>query len=365
VRKYGLCGLCLLFIMTLVCFAIAEEDPGLPLSVNWDFYEHAWLPDLPKATPEEPRMRHFDERKAAQFLDHYALEWTEHNHCGTCHTNVVALIVRPMIPRVRNRQVTLEIRTRLLNYADESRAKPRESTVALMIPAAAAVAINEVSSGEALDPRVEELLDYIWAHQSEDGSWNYPARAFLLPFLERDRTYIAMLAALTASYIPDYFERRPMSQEHLEKLKRFLRERPSQSLHHQAVLLWISSRLSGLLGSEQQTKIASELLERQNSDGGWTLAALGTWPRHDGAANDPLGPSDGYATGLATLALCKTDGKAREPIRRSLAWLRTNQRESGRWYTRSLYSDGFKNYLSNMGTAYAVMAIKQCDQNLQ
>ena len=50
-----------------------------------------------------------------------------------------------------------------------------------------------------------------------------------------------------------------------------------------------------------------------------------------------------------------------EPIRRGVAWLKANQRASGRWFTRSLNSDG-RHYISNAGTAYAILALKACGE---
>ena len=49
-----------------------------------------------------------------------------------------------------------------------------------------------------------------------------------------------------------------------------------------------------------------------------------------------------------------------EPIRRGVAWLKANQRASGRWFTRSLNGDG-GHYITNAGTAFAVMALKACE----
>ena len=47
-------------------------------------------------------------------------------------------------------------------------------------------------------------------------------------------------------------------------------------------------------------------------------------------------------------------------IRRGIKWLKSNQRESGRWFVRSLNTDKF-HYITNAGTSYAVMAIKVCE----
>ena len=78
-------------------------------------------------------------------------------------------------------------------------------------------------------------------------------------------------------------------------------------------------------------------------------------------ANDPNAPSDGYATGLVLVVLRKAGAAANdEPVRKGVQWLKTNQRESGRWFTRSLNTDR-TNYISNAGTAYAVLALEACD----
>ena len=71
-------------------------------------------------------------------------------------------------------------------------------------------------------------------------------------------------------------------------------------------------------------------------------------------------PSDGYATGLLLYVLRQTGMPATdEPIRRGVAWLKSNQRESGRWFTRSLNNDK-AHYVTNAGTAFAVLALEAC-----
>jgi squalene-hopene/tetraprenyl-beta-curcumene cyclase len=47
-------------------------------------------------------------------------------------------------------------------------------------------------------------------------------------------------------------------------------------------------------------------------------------------------------------------------VAKGAAWLKANQRESGRWYTRSLNNDN-AHYITNAGTAFAVMALKACE----
>jgi len=46
-------------------------------------------------------------------------------------------------------------------------------------------------------------------------------------------------------------------------------------------------------------------------------------------------------------------------IQRGIAWLKTHQRASGRWFTRSL-NDDEDHYITDAGTCLAVMALRRC-----
>jgi squalene-hopene/tetraprenyl-beta-curcumene cyclase len=71
--------------------------------------------------------------------------------------------------------------------------------------------------------------------------------------------------------------------------------------------------------------------------------------------------SDGYATGFVIYILRQAGLPAdHEALRRGIAWLQANQRESGRWFTRSLNNEK-THYITNAGTAFAVLALKSCD----
>ncbi|MEX2169249.1 MAG: hypothetical protein WD851_08055 [Pirellulales bacterium] len=87
----------------------------------------------------------------------------------------------------------------------------------------------------------------------------------------------------------------------------------------------------------------------------------GDWSREDGSLQD-LETSDGYATGLVVYLSRRAGLSADDPrLTRGVAWLKANQRESGRWFTRSLHSDSL-HYISHAGTSMAVMALGACDQ---
>ena len=70
--------------------------------------------------------------------------------------------------------------------------------------------------------------------------------------------------------------------------------------------------------------------------------------------------SDGYGTGFIVYVLRRAGVPADDPqIQKGIAWLKKNQRSSGRWYTRSLNKDN-KHYITHAGTAFSLMALEIC-----
>ena len=117
----------------------------------------------------------------------------------------------------------------------------------------------------------------------------------------------------------------------------YLRRIPRLSLHHKAWLLWASIPLDDLMTPAERAQTIKDLLDLQRDDGGWSLKSLGDWKRTVAKANDEPTESDGYATGLILYVLRQASVLAtREPMRRGVDWLKTHQRASGCWFTRSV-----------------------------
>jgi squalene-hopene/tetraprenyl-beta-curcumene cyclase len=111
----------------------------------------------------------------------------------------------------------------------------------------------------------------------------------------------------------------------------------------------------------QRDKTVKDLLVLQQADGGWSLPSLGDWKGFDGRENDPKAPSDGYGTGFVVFMLRQAGVPAKDAaIQRGIGWLKTHQRASGRWFTRSLNTDR-AHFITHAGTAFAVMALTACD----
>lgn len=346
---------CASLVVTTAAGAVAYDQAPLDL----EGLQKLWLKDLPRATPDEPLLASYSEERAVAFLDHTALEWTRQNRCGTCHTTIPYLMVRPLLDRP-NVAVWHEVRSSVSDFASERIAQHAEDADFIAGSTVAALAVGDAAGAHSMQPDTRALFDYLWTSQRNDGAWVVP-REGLLPFLERDPRYLAFLVALGLGYVPEhYYQDDVRARAGFSRLRRFIRAHLPTNVHDKAVLLWASIRTPGLLSGREQRAYTRAILALQREDGGWALPSMGAWPRHDGAPGDP-DVSDGYATGLAALVLCQRGYDSTDvAVQRAVSWIQRHQRASGRWYTRSLYSDHFQNYLSNMGTAYAVMALRGC-----
>jgi squalene-hopene/tetraprenyl-beta-curcumene cyclase len=141
----------------------------------------------------------------------------------------------------------------------------------------------------------------------------------------------------------------------------YLRAHPPENLHRRAMRLLASHYVDGFMTEPQCREVIEEFLALQKPDGGWALSTFGSWQRCDEKQQD-YASSDGYGTGFAIYVLRRAGVSADNPhIQRGVAWLKTHQRLSGRWFTRSLWKDQ-KHYLTHDGTAYAILALAACNE---
>ena len=324
-------------------------------------------PDLPKnaaTRSNEPLAKKMSLAKGAEFLDRAAVQWARAQGCASCHTSYPFLMARPLLgdpkaPALVWMRDYLERRVAGWDRGKKGAGLPQEDDEAVteIVATAATLAFDDARGGK-LNPLTRQALDRMWTVQRRDGSFNWNKHR--LPPQELDEYYGVVYAALGAGYAPDGYAGSELAKPGVARLKTYLKENRAPNLHHRIWLLWASVKLEGLMTPDERDQTAKSLLQLQRKDGGWSLPSLGDWKRLDGTLNDADAPSDGYATGLATYVLRQTGMSAdKEPLRRSTDWLKANQRESGRWYTRSLNADR-AHYTTNAGTAFALMALKAC-----
>jgi squalene-hopene/tetraprenyl-beta-curcumene cyclase len=201
----------------------------------------------------------------------------------------------------------------------------------------------------------------MWTVQREDGAWRWPTGCAWPP-MESDEHYGVTLAAIAVGTAPEGYIKTPAAQEGLAKIRAWLKKNPPPDVHHKAMILWGAlSGVDGLMTADEQKAVVKELLAAEIPGGGWSFADLYPWSRGDGK-DQILGKSDGYGTGFVIFILRKAGVPASDPaIQRGIAWLKSNQRESGRWFTRSLNKDN-EHFITHAGSAFCILALTSCGE---
>ena len=94
---------------------------------------------------------------------------------------------------------------------------------------------------------------------------------------------------------------------------------------------------------QEREETLRQMLSKQLADGGWsTPSFLADWKdfrRKDNKPHDVETP-DAYGTGLALVVAREMGVPASDArLQKGVAWLKANQRESGKWFSRSPAKD--------------------------
>ncbi|HVC94831.1 MAG TPA: squalene--hopene cyclase [Pirellulales bacterium] len=311
------------------------------------------------ATPDEPLAKEFSLERAARSLDASALAWQSKQQCCQCHANFMYLIARPALAKVVEPPV--EVRTMYESLVSERWEKqglryPSEAMV-VSVP----LALNDRQTSRSLHPLTRKALDRMLTHQRIDGGWNPiggSARTFIQEFEE------TLFAALGIAAAPDEYAGTLAAQTALDRVREYVKNHPPNTPFQKGLLLWVASHIDGLVDEADRRPLAEAFLSLQADDGGWAIENLVA-----GSATfeefrvDRGRPSNGYGTGFAIFAARKAEIPVADPrLQRGIAWLKANQRTSGRWFTPTLSIGTLQNLPSNSGTALAVLALQACGE---
>ncbi len=242
---------------------------------------------LPNPFPyaaNEPMAEVFSLAKSAQYLDVTAKFWMK-DSCGSCHANHTYLMARPRLAETPDSAV-LETRRFLENRLEifkrakkDPRSTPRPTFQSESVGIAVALAFHDAQTTGKLQPTTRQALENMWDYQWKTGPHNFRVGTWdcgcgEFPLVELDRYYVATLAALATGVAPDNYAQSPEANDGLTRLRRYLTVTPAPHLHHQAMLLWASLHLDGLMTTVERQAIIEALLAKQRPDGGWGLASL-------------------------------------------------------------------------------------------
>lgn len=328
---------------------------------------------------------------ATQFLDDRETWWqawprAQKDHgtlCISCHTVVPYAMVRPELRRdlgdasmaAPERVMLQSVEKRVGDwgamapfYSDEKygTGKAAESRATEAVLNAVILASYDTAHGD-VRPITRKAFENAWALQEADGplagGWKWQD-FHLGPWESAESGYQgAALLMVSAVRLRGGFVGEPGTRAHLDRLRDYLRRHyAAEPMVNQLYVLWASAKEPGLLTGAERTALLDALRTQQQADGGFRTAALDPRERVDHTAQPTT--SDGYATGLAVLAL-EAAGTPRNDamLRRSVDWLGAHQQKDGTWMAASLNKERDAGsdpalFMTDAATAYAAMALE-------
>ncbi|NLX96921.1 MAG: terpene cyclase/mutase family protein [Rhodopirellula sp.] len=306
-------------------------------------------------TSDEPTRDTFSIDAAIRFLDAAALNWQKDRKCFACHSDYAFLCTRPVVSW--KTPAHEQLRSKLEYLAEHSRNVQYRVTEAVMV--ASVLAQNDALTTGKLHPTTRKALDRVWTMQREDGGFDW--MKYKQPPSEIDDHYGVTVAAIGVGAAPGGYAETPVAKAGLDRIRNYFKNNPPANLHHRAMKLLASMRVDGIMTETERQQVVNDLFALQKPDGGWGVVTMGNWERSDDKPQD-MKSSDGYGTGFAVHVLRQAGIPAKAPqIQKGIGWLKTHQRASGYWFTRSMWKDS-KHYVCHEGTAYAILALAACGE---
>jgi squalene-hopene/tetraprenyl-beta-curcumene cyclase len=327
---------------------------------------------------------------AAHFLDARELWWqawprAQKDHgtvCISCHTVVPYAMVRPTLSReLGNTALTpaeqtmlASVEKRVTQWSDMTPfyldakygpGKTAESHATEAVLNAVILASYDPPQGQ-IRPVTRTAFDNAWALQESSGplagAWKWQD-FHLGPWESTESGYQgAALLYREVLNLPG-FAQESAAQPHLSALRDYLRRNyAAQPLLNQIYILWASAKDPALLTPAERQSLLTALRTQRQSDGGFRLASLDPRDRVDHTSQPSA--SDGYATGLVSLALEANHTSRRDPtLAGALDWLTHHQQPDGSWIAASLNKqrDSASDpalFMTDAATAYAALALE-------
>jgi squalene-hopene/tetraprenyl-beta-curcumene cyclase len=355
-----------------------------------------------KLRAADPADVRWDAGAAAKYLDERAASWLKWSGaargqgttCLSCHTTMPFALARPALagrlgeaaPGAAEAGVIDVLKKRVASWDKiagstmdkdplvpfyANKRKPSSLGTETVLNAFILVNYDARRSKGVLSAPTRKALDHLWRQQQPSGAWLW--LDFGLKPWEEDAAYFgAALAAVAAGTAGQAYYDQADIRANVAALQQYLKtRRDEQPLHHRAVALWASARLPGILTQPEKTRLIEELVREQEADGGWSLPKLGRtpsgtsdWKSH--SAYPQGAGSDGYATGLAVLALRRGGiGAASPHLTKGIDWLAAHQQE-GTWPVHYLNKqrDPHENtgkFMRDAAAAFAILALTDTD----
>jgi squalene-hopene/tetraprenyl-beta-curcumene cyclase len=225
-----------------------------------------------------------------------------------------------------------------------------------------------------LSEATERSLRDMFERQSLDGSFVSHGEVEI-PHITTDFE-LSLQAARAITVAPGWLAQ--LKDETLlsrvEKLKQWLSTAPPKNDFDRVLKLQLAHYLPALVQESERSAALALLSSKQHADGGWStrdMSPIDDWHFEISPfvrslikslpdADQP--ESDAYMTALAIVLMRQNNVPVSDPrIRKGLVWLKSQQRESGRWWMHSLYRGNY-HYITYIATVEAMKALDLCGE---
>lgn len=344
--------------------------------------------EVPAASPDEPKVKTFGPetvKAAAKYLDDGAHDWVRTKACLACHSTGVYMVERSALTKQLGKP-SEEVLKHFITSVPQALGKPGDSAATPVWRSSGLASWDRHVTGK-LSEHTDQSLRHMLSILPDDNMYN-TIKLIEIPYITTrfELTVQAMRAMVTA---PDWLAN--LKDEALiarvARIKKFLWEHPPLNDYELALKLQLANLRPDLVSKEERGAAIAMLWRKQLPDGGWStrrMSELLKWrvevhpPSERQPWKEAMDPtvvkliqnlpdaanpgSDPYMTAFAIVLLRESGIPASDPrIQRGIAWLKENQRATGRWWMHSLYRGNY-NYITYISTAQALRALALCDE---
>jgi squalene-hopene/tetraprenyl-beta-curcumene cyclase len=337
-------------------------------------------------TADEPCVTQFgveSVKAAVKYLEDGALCWVREKSCVNCHTTGPYLSERPaLIPQLG--KPSAEIVADFIEFVPKEIKEVKETTTKSgykHMPGAFSAVWRSLGLAEwdkhvtgKTSEHTEQSIRDMFERQASNGAFVSHGEVEI-PHITTDFE-LSLQAMRTITAAPGWLT--GLKDEKLvakvEKLKNWLRAAEPKNDWDRVLSLQLAYYLPELVSAEKYEAALKLLSSKQHADGGWStrdFSALNDWHFEvsetvkkliTGLPDAAKPESDAYMTALAIVLMRQSSVPGKdERIQRAVAWLKHEQRISGRWWMHSLYRGNY-HYSTYIATCQALKALALCDE---
>jgi squalene-hopene/tetraprenyl-beta-curcumene cyclase len=335
---------------------------------------------------DEPRVKTFGPQSlmaAASYLEAGALSWVRGERtCVNCHTTGPYMAERTAWSK-RFGNPSEEVHANFVKALpnDIKDVKQTDKSGHKFYPGATSSVWRSVGLAEwdrhitgKLSAATERSLRDMFERQSEDGSFVSHGEVEI-PHITTDFE-LSLQAARAVTAAPGWLAelKDKLLLARVEKLKQWLCTAPPKNDFDRVLKLQLAYYLPELVPQSERDAALALLTSKQHADGGWStrdMSPIDNWHFEMSpfvlnliqSLPDAERPrSDAYMSALAVVLMRQNGIPVSDPrVSQGLAWLKGEQRESGRWWMHSLYRGNY-HYITYIATVEAMKAMDLCGE---